>query len=976
MTLAKWTKWDTIAGAVKARQYGRAIKGMYNASAGSKRHFLRVVGKIIRKEVSVLLQSDTNFTLCQNVNMETLENFSWNKTCDILKKSAPLLHMVLTAASNKAPPDKVDDMAPHTGVALSCLLQHRARNTANFIPTVFSIQFWRGGLKRDMIKQMSKTGLCVGYLSTLRAIDSVRDGFDAAAYKCKEAVENALANIVDPVANESAADLSVSLAATEGNIEDEVNSPIDSETDEPPTEDVVSSEEPPSPLSSSTQSDSEDDDSDEDHASSQDSSVSDEEQIRVRSDSVQSANKSDDDVDETLYMNDTHPGFTMCWDNVGKKVISRHPTEQRTNTYLNMALGYVAVNRIATTSHRPWGNWKDLPKAVDLPIHTFLPSEGDFDALRDRMAILVSRVICRHLPWFRTHFQSTVVKHIVHPYTLESSQRSALINLGIFKENPCSTQGAIGIYESLQKYVPSIDNKPYTTLVFGDGLSCERGNDAHKARSNGQTEWERLEGLEPAAQEFHKEMLLLQDYFDTFFKGASAMDRGTLSHLKNIFNFRQVKADTSDNFNHAWELMCVTTEGYICLLVKELLQMTNEERPPGAPPDIENASEEERYHYLESVCLKAVETIWHHTNVNKLRVDDGTGPPVYCCGEDLDEDIIVCKAGSRCTRGQYFHRACADYDETVPLDSWFCSDDCRRQPTSYQYCVCKVDLGDDEPMIGCSAEDKCEGAEWYHLKCVGIAEDAVPEGDWFCCGKCSRVKPKRSSKTPSNYVISNYMDHLRNYSCAITWCGLNLMTRRDAVREADGDAMMSHWKIDLVHFYASHHPKYLILAHRLCASVGGWLPQNLQEDLKHNRTVNYGGGIGRNLPLDFMNEILNRLFKDLLAACKGRYTDTGLERCSQIVGPLGEALDEIFDEKVIENEVYRHRRRDHNRDENVRRLIRYLSNDRIFHPVERRCHAAFPDFTFNENPKFPKKFPAKITALSKRLDRRRQVVLQ
>ena len=51
-------------------------------------------------------------------------------------------------------------------------------------------------------------------------------------------------------------------------------------------------------------------------------------------------------------------------------------------------------------------------------------------------------------------------------------------------------------------------------MVYGDGLSCERGNDAYKARSNGLNPWERLEGCEPGIHEFHKELLLLQDYLN------------------------------------------------------------------------------------------------------------------------------------------------------------------------------------------------------------------------------------------------------------------------------------------------------------------------------------------------------------------------------------------------------------------------------------------------------------------------------
>jgi hypothetical protein len=64
----------------------------------------------------------------------------------------------------------------------------------------------------------------------------------------------------------------------------------------------------------------------------------------------------------------------------------------------------------------------------------------------------------------------------------------------------------------------------------------------------------------------------------------------------------------------------------------------------------------------------------------------------------------------------------------------------------------------------------------------------------------------------------------------------------------------------------------------------------------------------------------------------GRYTNTTIQRCGQIIGPLGEALDSVFDSKIVENELYRHRRRSENRDKNVRH------------------HRAFPDFSYSENP--------------------------
>jgi hypothetical protein len=71
--------------------------------------------------------------------------------------------------------------------------------------------------------------------------------------------------------------------------------------------------------------------------------------------------------------------------------------------------------------------------------------------------------------------------------------------------------------------------------------------------------------------------------------GSSASDKGTLCHLKNIFNYRQVKSDISDNFNHACEPMCVATDGYIYLLTMQLLGTTEEnERPTSAPEGVEN----------------------------------------------------------------------------------------------------------------------------------------------------------------------------------------------------------------------------------------------------------------------------------------------------------------------------------------------------------------------------------------------------
>ncbi|GAA5828022.1 hypothetical protein JCM11251_005694 [Rhodosporidiobolus azoricus] len=56
------------------------------------------------------------------------------------------------------------------------------------------------------------------------------------------------------------------------------------------------------------------------------------------------------------------------------------------------------------------------------------------------------------------------------------------------------------------------------------------------------------------------------------------------------------------------------------------------------------------------------------------------------------------------------------------------------------YCICKTLYNPERMMIAC---DKCE--EWYHVDCVGIAEDAVELVDLFICPKCQSTSLDRTT---------------------------------------------------------------------------------------------------------------------------------------------------------------------------------------------------------------------------------------
>lgn len=316
----------------------------------------------------------------------------------------------------------------------------------------------------------------------------------------------------------------------------------------------------------------------------------------------------------------------------------------------------------------------------------------------------------------------------------------------------------------------------------------------------------------------------LQDFYDEFFRGTSASARGSLSYLKNIFNFRQVKADISDNFSQAWELMALATEGLVVLMAMGILGVDCKD--DDLPDDTD----------IEALSFEIIDRVWHPMDQNALLIEQEAaasgdmGVQEFCCGEDIEEDMIGCDSRGNCVSGEWFHFTCVDLDPDDVPDVWYCSKKCQ-----YRFCFCHEDKGKKAAMIECSAGKKCLYDHWYHLSCLKMKEEEIPQGDWFCNTKCKKVpktgksaaakgkskgkgkgkKGKKEEKTKDG--DDDDKDCVNLYTLAMVWFGLNLLTRRDAVREADGVDMMTFWKIDLVRFFANGHYKYTILAHRLIA---------------------------------------------------------------------------------------------------------------------------------------------------------------
>ena len=119
------------------------------------------------------------------------------------------------------------NLKPQLGTAIACLLHPKAHKKASFMENMFSIQLWRGGLKRDSIKQFAPTGICKCCTATLKSVDKIRLDYDSAATKCKEQIQEQLGNVQNRsfVDDAERNDVSIAIAATVPNAEDAINDP-------------------------------------------------------------------------------------------------------------------------------------------------------------------------------------------------------------------------------------------------------------------------------------------------------------------------------------------------------------------------------------------------------------------------------------------------------------------------------------------------------------------------------------------------------------------------------------------------------------------------------------------------------------------------------------------------------------------------------------------------------------------------------
>ena len=508
--------------------------------------------------------------------------------------------------------------------------------------------------------------------------------------------------------------------------------------------------------------------------------------------------------------------YAKVMDNVNKKVHARHHTSEHGDKMMNQVHSYVIKDR-TKTSHLS----EDMPSGEDIrsiPVSAYVPSEAENLELQDDFEVHVQRTLVSGLSMFED-LKDCVIWHTPHEFTHESCVKSEFIPTGVLDLDESKTSDMIEIMVTHQKYVPRFSNgNAHRIPYWGDTLSCERGNDAIEARSNGRTHFDKLNTYEVALADWHPRGYAYQDTMDELFEPSSSRSPGTYSYVKNVYRHTAV---TPNNVLHSFDKTAefeeFVGESYILAFACQLLGLSNIRQKSKESP-------ESRLDLLLQTSHDIVSCVFM--------------PP------DSSSVInAVIKTGDK----------------------------------QFNYCLCRKDQGGD--MIFCENK-KCPRGQWFHVGCMDMSADDIPEGSWFCQEYCRAVastggvvkgrkqtggsqkkKKKRDDISDESESESDAYDSKFAYSKAVIWRCLFNKCLHDAIKHNNGPKIISIWKYRLFDLDTFHHPKLMVQAIKLLTAVNGGVSERPQHQLTWCRTANYRGGIGRNVPLDLLMEHLNKEYK-------------------------------------------------------------------------------------------------------------------
>ncbi len=140
----------------------------------------------------------------------------------------------------------------------------------------------------------------------------------------------------------------------------------------------------------------------------------------------------------------------------------------------------------------------------------FLPNSSDIMAIKNNLVVLVGRILCTYIRGFKSQKKS-VTSHIPHLHSAEMSTKSSIVVCDVFHKQEIKSDHMIEIMQMTQGFLG--DNFAQTVASGGDLLTVERQLGARRHMADADTPSERLELLEPVAEDWHALMNYLMVRF-------------------------------------------------------------------------------------------------------------------------------------------------------------------------------------------------------------------------------------------------------------------------------------------------------------------------------------------------------------------------------------------------------------------------------------------------------------------------------
>lgn len=183
------------------------------------------------------------------------------------------------------------------------------------------------------------------------------------------------------------------------------------------------------------------------------------------------------------------------------------------------------------------------------------------------------------------------------------------------------------------------------------------------------------------------------------------------------------------------------------------------------------------------------------------------------------------------------------------------------------------------------------------------------------------------------------VDGVYNYASAVLNDGLLLLEFHDAVREGDGPRILRCWKVMLLYFHSARHHNYAIEAIRLLAMVNAMATERVAAQITWSRVVNTRGSAGHNIPVDLMNEHLNRSLKDAVGGIGANVTEKTITQCGRSLNGLRHAVHNFDKENDLHPDSLEHNRPSLEKDRKL--AVEELLSSRVFDYVPGRAHHSF-----------------------------------